>query len=465
MGFFDYVLSRLDGPIPKAWGAEFVGKQLSIDDAVRSVFLRTGGKSTYRVPSVREALGVPSFHGAVALIAGTTGMLSVQGYQNGALLGSTDTPRLIVRPDPYSTPQAFYSGTAADMAKRGEFVWWIASRDGSGYATALVRVPLLELTVEKNEADRLRPRYRWGDKIGTRWNPATRTGEFVHVMYPLGEPLALRGEGPLQMCGAAASVSVEAQAWAAQFYADGGHPAVIIKYAGDLSGMEDEEAVSEADALRSQWVDRPNNVPRIIDQNIESVDYKSPNESSSQMLQARHAQDGEAARMFNIPGSLLEYQSQGSSLTYQNLEGEFTKFVRKCLQPLYLEPIEQALSDLLPRAIVARFNVKGFLRADAKTRWEIYQIMVAVLGQERAAEIASVEEGLTPGDIEYAPVPFAPPAAVPARLSRGALRCDGTVSKVLGGSRREERCNRLLSPTGSFIGRCPRCKKDWPAAA
>ena len=89
------------------------------------------------------------------------------------------------------------------------------------------------------------------------------------------------------------------------------------------------------------------------------------------MVETRRFNDGQAAVMFGIPGSLLEYSMPGSSLTYQNVEGEYTKFVRTCLQPNYLEPIEQEMSDLLTRSTTARFNTNEVTRADIKTRSEV----------------------------------------------------------------------------------------------
>ena len=129
------------------------------------------------------------------------------------------------------------------------------------------------------------------------------------------------------------------------------------------------------------------------------------------MLTSRDYQTGEAARMFGIPGTLLEYERLGLGLTYQNLGDVFDKFVRSCLSPNYLEPIEQAMTDLLPRSTMARFNLGALLRADAKTRWRSTR-SPSPPGVHDAAE-ARVSEGLAPGYIETAPVPFAPPAALP----------------------------------------------------
>jgi hypothetical protein len=123
-------------------------------------------------------------------------------------------------------------------------------------------------------------------------------------------------------------------------------------------------------------------------------------------------------------------------------------FVDTCLGPLYLEPIEQALSDLLTRSTVARFNVKGFLRADIKTRYEVHKtaIETGIYGPDYAQR----EEGILPGDVEFAPVPFAPPSAVP------------TVVPQRGLSMRDVRCptcSRLVvRAAGNVEGWCRHCK-------
>jgi LSD1 subclass zinc finger protein len=150
--------------------------------------------------------------------------------------------------------------------------------------------------------------------------------------------------------------------------------------------------------------------------------------------------------MFHIPGSLLEYARAGSALTYQNVSDEFDKLLRQCLLPDYLEPIEQAISDQLPRATAARFNTDALLRADVKTRFEVYQI--AVTAGIMTVEEARAKEGLGSGDIETAPVPPSPPQAYPTTtptLSMRDIRC--------------RTCSRLLGRAeGAAELRCSHCK-------
>jgi HK97 family phage portal protein len=414
----------------------------------------------WRFPSVQEALGVPPIFRAVSLISNTTGSLAVEAFRDGTKLEGADRPRVIVRPDPFKTANKFYRDTAFFMATRGEVWWWIAKRDGLGLPISIIVVPPWEITLDPTN-DRLNPQITWNVQ-----------GKSV-VMDPLDmrqitylpDPVTLRGLGPLQACGAAVSVAVESQAWAANFYAEGGYPSVLIKAAGSLRGSDDDPdgAATEAELLRDQWRSKDHNTPRVIDEGIESVTEFPVNPQGAQMLDARLANKGDAANMFGVPGVLLEYNAPGSALTYQNIQEVFRLFVQTSLAPNYLEPIEQELSDLLPRSTVARFNVNGFERADAKTRWETYGLAVPVIGQEAAAAWANEAEGFTPGNIEYAPVPFSPPAAFPSSLpaarSSEAVRCDG--KRVLKGMLRP--CGKLLAEAGPFIGRCPRCGKEHSA--
>ena len=187
----------------------------------------------YKLPSVAQAMGVPSIQRAVTLISNTVGSLPMQAFRNGLVMDPA--PQVVMRPNPYRTPRDAYRDMAYQMATRGETVLWIAKRDDDGTAAALMLVPLAELNVEENTRNRLRPIYTWGNIKSTRYSPAHPEGQFVHITY-LQEPGALRGMGPLQMANAATSVAVEAQEWAARFYAQGGRPTTELHTEMDLTG-------------------------------------------------------------------------------------------------------------------------------------------------------------------------------------------------------------------------------------
>lgn len=425
----------------------------SLDDLLSRV--QGGSARPWRAASIREALGVPAIFGAVNLIANVTGSLSFRALRNEIELAPADRPRLIVRPDPFTIPREFYRSTAYNLASRGETWWYVGVRDGDGMALSLLNVNPADVTVEENPDDLRYPIIEWR---GVRM----KNEDFRQLVYAK-EPGSLRGHGPLQMCGAAVSVAVESQEFAANYYHGGGTPPLVIKAAGELGSNPDfPDALSEAQALRAQWMDQDPNTPRVIDAGIEDIDYPPQNAQGAQMLEARAHQNIDVATMFNMDAPLLNAAVAGSSLTYQNVGMEFEKFLRQCLRPNYLEVIEQTMSDFLPRSIVARANTAALTLADIKTRYDVYGVGIdkGIIDAEEARSF----EGLAPGDVENAAVPFSPPQAIPTQLpiqmraeqiiAATEVRCDGR--RMLRGILAP--CNKLLG-MGTFSGACPRCKK------
>jgi HK97 family phage portal protein len=409
----------------------------------------------WRTVSIRTALGVPAIFRAVTLISNSMATLSLEGFEGGAKMLADNRPRVIVRPDPFLTLREFLRRIGWGMASTGEAWLWAAVRDPfTRAALSIVYVPAIEVTVEENPADPRRPKITWR---GREMNPSDFKP--VYLTKADGE---LRGMGPLQACGAAVSVAVEAQEWAANFFAGGGAPSTLIRSAVPLGeDPDDPDGMTEAERLAAEWMGVPHNLPRVVGPTIEEVTEGAYNTESATMQDARNMQNGESARMFGIPGSLLDHVEPGSSLTYQNVGQEFDKFVRVCLLPDYLEPVEQELSDWLPRRIITRFNVKAFTRADIRTRYDVHKI--AIETGIYPPETAQAEEGYGPGDVENAAAPPAVPSATPPAvpLEGRALpepeevRCRAQVVR----RGRLVECGRMLGRlVAPYEVQCPRCR-------
>jgi phage portal protein BeeE len=412
-----------------------------------------GGVRPRRLATVREALGVPAIFRANSLIANVTGSLSMRALKDEVELPPQERPRIVVRPDPNRTPRVFYRDTGWNLGRYGEAWWYVARRDFDGLASALYNIPNpVEVEVEDDPDDPINPVITWR---GRSTRDGTLRREDMRHLTLVPDETGLRGAGPLQYCGVATSVAVEAQEWARNFYA-GGYPNIWIKTAGPLGGDEDgfstdeqveAGAVSEAQRLKMEWISTAPNTPKVTDDSIESITQFDPNPQGAQMLDARDYQNGDAARMYGIPGTILDYYRSGSSLTYQNLDDEFIKWVRLGLRPNYLEPIEQAMSDLLTRQTVARFQTEQLEAPNLKARFEVYEKAIAVFGPEEGAAYARRREGLAPGDVDNAPIPAARPVSIPiaASTTMRDIRCP--------------KCQRLVvRASGSVEGWCRHCK-------
>ena len=392
-------------------------------------------RDTYRVASVDEALGVPAIFGAVTLIAGTMATLTMDAYRNERLVPASQRPKLIVRPNPYSKPYAFWFLSAFYKATRGERWWWVAARDPiDGSALSLYPVPPWEVSVEQNDRNRLRPTIKWADRV------IPNEDMISDFWFP--DHSGLRGVGPLQRAGVAVSAAVEAQQWAANFFS-GSIPSII-------GTTEQDMTPDEMAALDAQWNEKPANMPRWLTNGVTMAE--SPfNPEKAQLTQVRQQGVGDIATMFSMPGSLLNFQMSGQSLRYQNDETIWTDFQRRCLGPIFAEPVEQDMSDLLRRNITAQFNFERMLRADIKTRFETYQLGIdaGFLTPEEARQ----REGLDPGSSEYAPVPMSAPQAIPRLLPPNRELTTRSLAEV-----RCSKCGKLAGRvSGAAEIMCVRC--------
>lgn len=350
----------------------------------------------YYLPSIREALSVPSIFRAVSLLSNTAASLRLEAFRLGAKMD--EPPKIVSRPNPFSTRRAFIRNTVWGLATRGESFWWVSSRDRDGFAQSLIPMNPAEVKVDWAKGlEGIAMDFEWRDRKMPR-------EDVVHLTF-VREAGSLRGMGPLQLCGGAVSVSVEATEWAASYFGEqSGIPSILLK-------SPDEMTLEEARALKADWVETPSGQPKVASGGLEAEAFGS-NPADATYVDIRDSSVGEAARMFGIPAHLMAYGLSGASLTYQNLSEISNELIRFTLQPNYLQPIEEAITDLLPRTTVTVFDTDALARVDLKTRYEVHTAAIAagVYGADYAQEL----EGIRPGSTATAPVPNPSPAQFPS---------------------------------------------------
>jgi HK97 family phage portal protein len=78
----------------------------------------------------------------------------------------------------------------------------------------------------------------------------------------------------------------------------------------------------------------------------------------------------EACRFWRVPPSMVYAAVSGQSVTYANVTQSDLAYLKHSLEG-HLVRIERALTRLLPRPQVVRFNRNAFLRTDPVTRSEV----------------------------------------------------------------------------------------------
>lgn len=336
-------------------------------------------------PTIKEALAIPAIWRAVSLLSTVAASLQLKEYRNEVEIPAAPVVR---RPQRRWTPGAFTRDTVMYQASRGEAIWLVKERDVAGFASDLV--PVAPETLQ-SDWDGLEHDWYTIGPDGKRRDYAREN--VVHIPL-MRDPSTGRGLGPLQVCGVAANVAVEADRWASRFYA-GSIPSVFLESKVPLAGDDPE-------TIKGRWLQDPPNIPKVgygITPHMIGQDMES-----SQALAARMYSRGEAALMFGIPGRMLEYAESGTSITYANVGDLATELVRLTLGPAYLEQIEQAFSDLRPRGTEVRYDVAGFERADVKTRYEIHG--TAIDKGIYTPEYAAQQEGVSGTFPEVRPAPL-----------------------------------------------------------
>jgi HK97 family phage portal protein len=350
-----------------------------------------------------DYLGIPAVARARQLIISIVAQLEPVAFRNGYPLA--DQPRILQRPSPDMTRQEYIAQLTGSLIDEGEAFLWQprTGRDAAGRAEISIVLPPDSVEVGWTDESRLTRSYHWADRelIAGR--------DILHVAIGR-KPGELHGRSPLRTIDDALARILTAELYAGDWFDTGAVPAVTLKYDGV---MTDDLAAS----VKAKWIENhrdhsPAVLPKGWDLKETGVDP-----GSSQLLETRKYGVLEVARALGIfPAELLLAELGGSSLTYQNVAEALMTFARVTLQPVYLAPIEEALSDLLPATQAVRMNTSELERLGTAARWDAYAagIGAGFVTTDQVDRWEGWERGVPiPIPAPLAPTPAAPEVLVP----------------------------------------------------
>lgn len=312
----------------------------------------------------RTALALPAFYRGVSLIAGMGSQLTL-----GAWRGEENVDNPFVRkPDPWRSGRSFIARTLTCLTLHGN-AYWRKYYDAAGTGIAALEV------IDPNTVS-----VKWNKGVKTytytlrgvvyRDRPAT---EIEHLWF-LEVPGLSAGLGPVQACRAALEGITDLREYADNWFNSTDQPSGVLTT--DQRLLPDEAA-----QYKKAWYTRDATDTtvgpslRVLGAGLSYAPYFLKPEDA-QWLEAQSWGVLDIARLLGLPGDYVLAAVEGSNLTYANLEMIDAQFLRTTLFPLYLAPIEEALSRCLPRGQEARFDASALLRPDAKTRAEMDNIYV-----------------------------------------------------------------------------------------
>lgn len=358
-------------------------------------------RATSPALTVDRALTLPAVFRSIQLLAGIGSQLTIDAWRGDDLVNPA--PSLVTNPDPWRSLPSFLSRCIVNAATDGNN-FLLKHRGPLGNVVAIEALNPFNVTIRRDA----RTHQKSYDVVGTAGKVRNYAADEIEHVWALEVPGHDRGLAPIGACRAALSGALTVREYADGWFENPDVPS------GVLSSDQRLDAET-AKFYKGMWINptdengdpyRAGPSVRVLGQGLAYAPTMLKPEEA-QWLQAQNFGILDVARMFGVPADYLLAAVEGNSLTYSNLEMIDAQCLRTTLFPLYLTPIEAAISNILPRGQVARFRTEKLLRPDAKTRAEIAKVYIDA-GVLDPAEVRAAE-GWT------GPPPKKKPAPAPAQ--------------------------------------------------
>jgi HK97 family phage portal protein len=356
------------------------------------LYSQTPGGATV-TPS--SAMGIADAFACVRALADAAASLPLIAYTRTAtgrerLEGPT--AELLTSPAPAVTQSALTGQLMAHLQLHGNaFCGKFRGPDGRVDQLAMLAPDRVTPRLERG-----RPRYALQGPHGEVSDHGPE--DVIHVRALTTDGLV--GLSPVQQCRVALGLSQTLQEHASGFFANGARPGGILRlnrFGTPAPGVASGEGTDDLQQLRDAWNTEhrgTKNAHRIavVSGEIEFTPLSMPMDDV-EFIEQRKLSAVEVARVFRVPPHIIG-ASSGDSLTYSTVESQALDFVKFSLRPP-LVAIEQAFSadrDLFPPGAYCEFLLDALLRADSKTRSEVYTAALdPISGWMTRAEVRRLE--------------------------------------------------------------------------
>ena len=307
-------------------------------------------------PADRDVLHYSTVFRAVQILETSIAGLPLRQLRDGVEI----VPQLpiISRPDPNRHRSEFVRLTVGDMVVRGE-AFWLKLRGLDGTVKGLRVLPASLVSITDLSGDPANPWKQYG-YMGNVY----RDEDILHLPF-VSIPGRLHGLGPVEAGRAEINGAMDARDAKAMWFDEPAQPSGILS----TDKMINDEIATNT----KQRFEKNMKGVKVIGGGMTYTPLLlSP--SDMQYLETQKFDTTLLSRLFGIPPKLMLAES-GSSLTYSNVEQEWSQFADFTLNA-YVQPMKDALSMVIPRGQTIDFGWDSFRRSDTKTRMETYKIAI-----------------------------------------------------------------------------------------
>lgn len=233
---------------------------------------------------------------------------------------------------------------------------------GEGKNASVAILDPRNVTVGRNKENK-KVYYFGGEEV-----PADKVKHLKHTRIPGSD----YGKGPIQLCANEIRSALMLRSYQNEWFDTRIQPQVYLRTDQRLSGTEQQNMSDDFARMRREHPDKP----PVMSQGLEIVNPRIK-PAEAQFLDVQAENDKNIARMCGVPPVLLNVEIGGTSMTYMNMEQLIINFIEFTLMR-YMNEIENALSELLPRGQRVSFRETDLLRGDQVTKWNIIEKQVGV---------------------------------------------------------------------------------------
>jgi phage portal protein BeeE len=304
---------------------------------------------------------LPSIVAGRQLTADTCAMLRMVGFSD--IGGRLDpTPTLLRRPDPFE-PYRDTLEKIVNAMTRHDVAWlYVTVRGSDGWPIAVEQIDQGRMNVEW--LDPARKVIARASIDGTSVDPK----DVRPIKFVLDGPTPDRS--PIERVRVVLEQLVSAYRYSAEYYGGGTVPPYAVVHPNRVTAMQ-------AGEFMDQWtLAREERRPPLLSGGITLETYNPTSAADALVIEAMNYLDAIAARVQQIPPSLMNTTAQ-SSLTYSTTGAELSRWLKLGLYPGILSRIEAAFSDLLPRGQQAIFDTSNLVRMEFAERIATYATSIA----------------------------------------------------------------------------------------
>lgn len=335
------------------------------------------------VVSADTALSLSAVYRAIQIIATPISKMDIKTFRfAGGIEEQIQNPLFINKPSLIETRRDFLFQTVSSLATTGE-AFWLKTLNANGTVNSVTIIPSSSVQVRQDTFGNKLFDYSLTTSYPKAEMKTATPKEMEHIKL-FSQPGVLRGMGPIQTCRDDIAAALDLRNYAANWFKNAGVPTGVLSTNMQLTS-------EQADEITSRWHNKQSDRQIAVLGNGFNYDpiALSPKDALFTDVQSQMIQ--QIARMFGVPARLLLTGVDGTSDTYTNLSDENQVFYRHTLMA-YLDAIEDAMSNCLPRGTRIKFDYEGLFKADLATRYNAYK--VGVDGGWLSSDEIRAKEGL-----------------------------------------------------------------------